>query len=276
MRKTRRAVIVFAVLLLCLSVVPAEAQANVVSLGKTYQFITDVSEGYPDSAEYKLTNGVYASPVETGETSFYYKSEEYVGLNQSAVDENGNFVLVLDLDSVMNDLSAFEISYLNETDIGIFAPDSVTFYVSETRNGDYVPVGTIDINEPTTAGISESKTAVVTPDGPVAGQFIMIEIKHLGSYVDDEGVTRTAGWVFLDEISVYGAEEESPDQSPDESPEESPVESPDTSPETSPDESVPEAGDNMRIISASILAVASVLMILGIIRKRRYGGFKKL
>ena len=245
-----------AVLLICLLAMPASAQTAPVSLGKTYQFITEASTGYPDSEGYKLTNGIYASPVPTGDTEYYYKSPEYVGLNQSAVDENGNFVIVLDLGSVMDDLSAFELSYLNETDIGIYAPPSVTFYVSETRNGNYTSVGTRVTDEPKTAGVSQTNIARVIPEGPVTGQFVMIEIKHLGSFTDDEGNQKTAGWVFIDEISVFGATPEAPPVSPDQ-----------TQDVTSP--GAPQTGDNPEVIAYLIIAFASLLMIIGFIRYRR-------
>ncbi|PKM60955.1 MAG: hypothetical protein CVU97_07540, partial [Firmicutes bacterium HGW-Firmicutes-21] len=250
---------------ICLSAIPANAQQTAVSLGKTYQFITPVSEGYPDNAAYKLTNGVYAAPVTTGETAYYYKSDEYVGLNQSAVDENGNFVIILDLDSIMDDLMGFEISYLNETSIGIYAPSSVTFYVSDTRNGVYTPIGTKTIDEPTTAGISQSLKTRVTADGPVSGQYIMIEIEHKGTFEDEQGNPKTAGWVFLDEISVFGVDGGNGNETQ--------AETNDLTNDIT-ENAPPVTGDDFSVVAYSIIALASVIMIIGIFIKRKASHLK--
>ena len=250
----KKLMVVVTIVILCLSILPASAQSDIVSLGKTYQLITPASSGYPDTSEYKLTNGVYAeSETETS----YFASPEYVGFNQVAVDENNNFVIVLDLGSEVYDLSRFEISYLNETDIGVFSPASVTFSISDTRNGTYTPIGTQVIDDPVTGGIVQTGKATVIPDGPISGQYIMIVVKRKDSFENEQGQTVSPGWVFLDEISVFGTEgggdvsEESPDQTQDNSPD------------------VPETGDTVSVIAYIILGLTSLLMVCGIILNRK-------
>lgn len=247
----KKIIIAATVMLICCSAVSAGAQSDAVSLGKTYQLITPASSAYPDTSANKLTNGVYASPTEAGS---YYQSPEFVGFNRSNVDGNGNFVIVIDLGSVMNDFSRFEISYLNETEVGIFAPVSVTFSVSETRNENYTSVGTQAIDVPEAAAPQVNK-ATVTPEGPVSGQYVMIEIKLRESFDDGNGNTVTPGWVFLDEISVYGTDGDGNVVSED-----------DTS------QSHPQTGneDDTAMLAYFIIGLTSLLMICGIIMKRKY------
>jgi hypothetical protein len=205
--KMKKLIIIPVILLVCLYSLPVSAQESAISLGKTYESITPASSAYPDTSAQKLTNGVFASPTASDTSASaqsYYKSAEYVGFNQASVDTNGNFVILLDLGSVATNLSSFEVSYLNETDVGIYSPASVTFSVSDVRNGNYTSVGIAQLSDSTTAGVVETKKATITPDGAINGQYIKIEIKPQSSFTDVSGGTVTPGWVFLDEITVSG------------------------------------------------------------------------
>lgn len=179
----------------------ANAEENEISYGKTYTLITPASEGYPDDGV-KLTDGIYGT-IPDGSTN-YYSSGAYVGFNQSAVDENGNFVIVLDLGRVYNDISGFTIGFLNETSVGIFAPKSVTFAISDTENGSYTDIGTLNTEKSVAEDVSETHSATLSAEDE-SGRYVRVTIEHLGEYVDDAGATKNAGWTFIDEISVHSS-----------------------------------------------------------------------
>ena len=253
----KKIIFIAAALLIYFYAFPVSAQGVPVSQGKTYDSVTPASTGYPDTA-HELTNGVFAAANETGS---FYQNPEYVGFNQTAVDENGNFVIIIDLGSVMSDLSSFKISYLNQVDIGIYAPSSVTFSVSDVRNGSYTPVGTATIDEPKTAGTTESNKATVTPEGVVSGQYVMVEVKHLGSFQNENNETVSAGWVFLDEITVNGA---TADVSSEDV---SQADISDIIDETSIN--IPETGDGINFVFYIILGLTGMSLINSMIKRRK-------
>ena len=117
----KRAFALFCFLALSLSGMTVSALQNVVSLRKTYELLTPASAGYPDE-DYQLTNGRYGTPVATDTGSNFYRNPEYVGFRRDDANADGNFVILLDLGESLNDLTAFELSYLNEPSVGIFAP----------------------------------------------------------------------------------------------------------------------------------------------------------
>ncbi len=237
----KRIMIAAAVLLLSITVITAQAQSGVISTGKSYQLITPASSAYPDTGT-KLTDGNFASTA--GGAS--YSNSAFVGFNKSNADANGNFEIIIDLGSVHTDLSKFEISYLHQTDAGIYAPGAVTFSVAETRNGTYTAVGTQTITEPTMTQINKT---TVTPDGPLSGQYVKVEVRIRAPISDETGgATVTPSWVFLDEISIYG-----------------------TSATTSlPEESrAPQTGDGITVLAFAIIGVASIVMLCIIIKERK-------
>lgn len=197
-------IICLAVFLGCmLSVLSVSAAQNVVSLHKGYELLTKASEGYPDSEEEKLTNGRYGTPVAAGNASYYYRNGEFVGFHRDDANADGNFVILLDLAESLEDLADFEIGYLNETDVGIFAPVKVTFYISDTRDGDFAFVGERAISESTASGQQKAGVATVTPETPVSGRYVMCIITPRGTYREEDGGTeKTAAWTFIDEVTV--------------------------------------------------------------------------
>lgn len=196
---------VFLLIISLLSLIPVSAsaatQGSRVSDGKTYTLVTPASEAYPDNGS-RLTDGVFATLPDGAKN--YYNSVYYVGFNQKDVDESQNFVVIIDLGKQYDDLCAFTIGYLNETDIGIFAPKRVTFAVSDVRNGEYTDVGTLETEKATTAGLSETYASTLAAEA-VAGRFVRVTITHLGGFNDENNVLQTAGWAFIDEIAVYSA-----------------------------------------------------------------------
>ncbi len=217
------------VFVLALSVVQfASAEGTEVSYGKTYTLVTAASEGYPDDG-IKLTDGIYGT-IPDGNTN-YYSSGAYVGFNQNEVDDDGNFVIILDLGRVYDNLSGFTVGFLNETSVGIYAPKSVSFAVSDTADGTFSDVGTLDTEKSTADGISETHAATLDADN-ISGRFVRVTVQHLGEYTDAAGETKTAGWTFLDEISVFSSGD-SNDESSASSDAESSEESSETSSESS-------------------------------------------
>jgi len=176
----------------------ASAEETEISYGKTYTLVTPASEGYPDDG-IKLTDGVFGT-IPDGANG-YFSSGAYVGFNQNDVDDDGNFVIMLDLGRVYDDLSGFGIGFLNETSVGIFAPKSVTFAVSDTTDGTFTDVGTLDTAQSTADGVSETHFELL--EETASGRFVRISIEHLGEYTNDNGETKSVGWTFIDEISVF-------------------------------------------------------------------------
>lgn len=229
-----------AVLLLSISVITAQAQSSVISTGKPYQLLTPASSAYPDNGT-KLTDGKYASSAGYGDAAF-------VGLNKNDANASGKFEIIIDLGSVHTDMSKFEISYLHQTDAGIYAPGSVTFSVAETRNGTYTTVGTQSIVEPAMTQVNKT---TVTPDGPLSGQFVKVDVAIKAPMTDETGgATVTPSWVFLDEISIYGTAGA-------------------TTSSTSEVSKPPQTGDGITILAFSIIGVTAVIMLCIVIKQRR-------
>ena len=191
----------FSVLLLFTMLLYPAAEGSEVSYGKGYSLITPASSAYPDDG-IKLTDGIYGT-VPDGKNN-YYSSAAYVGFNQNDVDENGNFVIILDLGRKYTDLSAFTVGFLNETDVGIYAPKSVSFALSDERNGEYNEIGTLDTAKSTSGGLSETFAMTLAADD-AEGRFVRVTVKHLGSFTDENGEEQKSGWVFIDEISAYSS-----------------------------------------------------------------------
>lgn len=236
----------------------ASAETRTLSEGKSYTLLTSASDAYPDDT-IKLTDGVYGT-IPDGSTS-YYSSNAYVGFNQSDVDENGNFVILLDLGEARQDITAFSVGFLNETSVGIFAPKSITVAVSDTRNGEFLDVGTLDTAKPVANGLSETHVATLSTDN-LSGRYVRFTIKHLGEYVDDIGATKTAGWTFIDEIAVYSSGD---------SGDTSDVSSDPTPPQESDIESRPPVvpGDKANMLSFILLAAAALCMTLALFAKTK-------
>ena len=256
------------VLLLSLSLIPqALAEESEVSLGKSYTLVTPASSGYADDGK-KLTDGIYGT-VPDGSTN-YYSSGAYVGFNQSAVDENGNFVIILDLGEIYDDLSGFTIGFLNETSVGIFAPKSVNFALSDTEDGVFEDVGTLTTEKSKSDGISETHSMTLAVEN-ASGRYLRVSVKHLGEYTDDSGATKSAGWTFIDEISVYSSGSANGSTSESENDSTLPSESSDMSSESSVSDSpVVPGDDNASPFVFALLAISSLTMAaaLFIVKKR--------
>ena len=268
--------ILFSALLLFALLLSPSAEGSEVSYGKSYSLITPASSAYPDDG-IKLTDGIYGT-VPDGKNN-YYSSAAYVGFNQKDVNENGDFVIILDLGRTYTDLSAFTVGFLNETDVGIYAPKSVSFSLSDERNGEYTEVGTLNTEKSTEAGLSESFAATLAAED-AHGRFLRVTIKHLGRFVNADGEEMTSGWTFINEISVYSSGNgnalgdtsgESTGDKPSESPTQ-PTESSENQ-EASIESSLPEQvkpGDNgVPYIFWALLAVSMLAMTGALFYKKR-------
>lgn len=250
----------------------ASAEEGEISYGKSYALITPASAAYPDSGS-KLTDGIYGTLPDGG--SSYYSSGAYVGFNQVDTDENGNFVIILDLGRVYGDISAVTIGFLNETGAGIYAPKSVTFALADDRNGDYTELGALNTAKSTESGISETFAMTLAADN-AEGRYLRVTVTHLGEFTDADGNAKTAGWTFIDEISVYSSGDSSngaggeslgessntvdDSSSPAESSEISENEASAPVTESSEPE-IPDAGDDGGILAFILLALSSFAMI---------------
>lgn len=193
--------IVIATILIFTFLFSAHASGNEISYGKSYNLITPSSSAYPDK-ENKLTDGVFGS-IPDGKNN-YYSSGAYVGFNQVDVNENGYFIVLLDLGKIYYDLSAFTIGFLNETDVGIYAPKSVSFAVAKERNDEYTEIGSLNTQKSTSSGQSETYAMTLATDD-IEGRFIRITIEHLAKFTDENGVEKNSGWTFIDEIIVFSS-----------------------------------------------------------------------
>ncbi len=273
--------ILFLAVFLALALMSAvSAEGSEISYGKSYTLVTPASAAYPDDG-IKLTDGIYGTIPDGG--SGYYSSGAYVGFNQVDVDDNGNFEIILDLGQLREDISAITIGFLNETSAGIYAPKSVSFALADDRNGSYSELGTLDTEKSTENGLSETFAMTLAAED-ASGRYLRVTIEHLGEFPDANGETKTAGWTFIDEISVYssgnasnGAGDESIDESsttvsesssPAESSEISENETSAPLTESSTPE-IPDAGDNSGILAFILLALSSFAMIGALFTSRK-------
>ena len=245
MKKTATLFLILCLLLMLGAPFNASAEANEVSKGASYTLLTPASEGYPDDGK-KLTDGVHGTHKEG--LDGYYAGGDYVGFNKAQLNDDGNFVILLDLGKVYSNLSEFTLGYLNETAVGITAPASVSFSVSEDRNGVYNKVGEAETT-PSNPDVSATYAKTVTAKA-VSGRFVRVEIKPFG-YTDDAGSYVSVPWTFIDEITIRtngSADSESDASSPTQ----------DQTPDT------PQMGDGTVIFAFVLLALASLAMMLAL------------
>ncbi|NCA93454.1 LPXTG cell wall anchor domain-containing protein [bacterium] len=192
------------IVLLVLSVfalpVMALEEAALLSGNKTYTLVTPASAAYPDDDSFKLTDGIKGELTDGN----YYKSDAFIGFNQAAKDENGDFVIILDLGSDYNNIRTFSLNYLIETDVGIYAPQSYSVYIANEAEGTYTHVGSAVITGNKEAGAALTGSSEITAPENVSGQYIKFVIHHLEPF-DNDGTTVTSGWTFIDEIGVYAS-----------------------------------------------------------------------
>ncbi|NLN55921.1 MAG: hypothetical protein GX148_06455 [Clostridiales bacterium] len=185
-----------------LLILPAMAagEGALLSRGKSYTLVTPGSVAYPDDESLKLTDGVRGELTD----DFYYKSPAYVGFNQANKDENGDFVIILDLGADYDNIKTFTLSYLAETDVGIYAPSSFSVYIADEDDGSYIHQGSVVIGESTEEGLQKTGTASIELPQDAGGRFVRFVIHHQEPF-EKEGTTVNAGWAFIDEIEVYSS-----------------------------------------------------------------------
>ena len=189
---------------ICLAAVAAgaaEPASGIISVGAEYKLKTPASAAYPDTGKL-LTDGARGELGE-GQTA-YYSTGAYVGFNSSQLGEDGIFEITVDLGRVCSDLTAFSVGYLNETSVGVFAPEYVEFSVCDTESGDYSPLGKVETAKTTAPGDSQTHVSTLATD-PVSGRYVKATVKALKSYTGADGAAHNAGWTFIDEISVYSS-----------------------------------------------------------------------
>ncbi len=178
-----------------LTVFASEAE---ISRGCEYSLITPASRAYPDNME-KLTDGGYGSLTENSEG--YYASPAYVGFERSDVDEKGNFVVIVDLGEISQDITSVSVGYLNERVYGIYAPRSIEFAISDTRNGEYNHLGILYSDIETESEIAGPMAKSLSLNN-AKGRFLRVTITP-DEYQNESGEKEIAKWTFIDEIAVF-------------------------------------------------------------------------
>lgn len=286
MKKALMSAVLVLVLVLSFAVVPS-AEGSEVSYGAEYTLLTPASDGYPDDG-IKLTDGIYGT-IPDGANN-YYASGAYVGFHRDNVDENGNFVIIVDLGDSYDNLNSFTIGYLNDNAAGISAPKSVLFSVSGERNGEYTAVGTLETSQEYSD--SANTFAKTLSAEPTEGRFVKVTITP-DEYAEGE-TTQTATWTFIDEIAVHVGVTSGGDESSDTSntsnesgatsDESTDISADDSSIDTESDTSIgsgadsnadlsqstPQTGDyGMSVVGFVLLAVAAVSMAFALFFRKK-------
>lgn len=241
------------------------------SAGADYDLITPASEAYPDDGV-KLTDGLYGALAEG--TDGYYASGAYVGFNKANINENGNFALIIDLGQVKTDITRVSVGYLSETEAGIHAPKSVTFAISDERNGNYETLGTLDTVPENT---SDAATYVKTLETrQKSGRYVLVTVTP-GDYTGKVDSASVAPWTFIDEISVRSVTDSETSEN-SRYPETSEGAEETTEPtgdevippadETQPPEDTPQTGDSGMILGFVLLTAAAAAMAIALFLRR--------
>lgn len=126
--------------------------------------------------------------------------------------EGGDITLLFDLQNEKT-LYGLSLGFINNMNVGISIPGSVTFYVSKD-NENWTSVGTFEgiknvqehFDNREQIGIYTQKAIASMIDG-VDARYIKVEIKNPGTYKRDrngDGIkeTTTKTWIFMDEFDV--------------------------------------------------------------------------
>lgn len=151
---------------------------------------------YPDESDKSLTDGIAAG------ASTDYSDSAFVGFNKGTdfYVENGYASVLVDLGARywIDEFSAYYGTGYN-IDVGISAPESIEFYVSDDKTSWY-KAGAITVTDDTS--VNCAKTAL-SLDASVAGRYI--EYRFIG----------TSNWIMVAEVSAFeGSENPSFDPNP--------------------------------------------------------------
>ncbi|MBQ9847993.1 MAG: DUF4855 domain-containing protein [Clostridia bacterium] len=144
-----------------------------VSYAKQYTLSVDPGSSYPDTYNCELTDSANAY-------STSYTNPAFVGFSS-------NIDIVVDLEDDGKYLNAFAISYLSVDTAGIYIPRSVYVYGSND-NSNWSNVGNISLPS--------------FKDNIIANAKLELSEEVDYRYIKFS-VTRSAAWVFIDEIYVY-------------------------------------------------------------------------
>ncbi len=183
--------------LLCLFSLGTNAALDY-SEGREYKLITPSSQAFPDNGS-KLTDGVYGTLPDGADA--YYSSPAYVGFSLDDADDHGNFVIIMDLGEVRENITEITVGYLNERLYGIYAPKSISFAIAETRNSNYEFIGTVNLN-PEIDGETGGPLAKSFAANNATGQFLKVTITPDEFENPKTQSRQRAKWTFIDEINV--------------------------------------------------------------------------
>ena len=155
--------------------------ATVISTGTSYENDSVAGDAYPDTYGTELTDGQFAPDTDSS-----YSDSKYSGYTDSTV------FVTIDLGKVYDNIYEFRCSHLSINAAGIFPPGSVKIMVSEDGEK-YTNVGYCKVPE-----LEEGtrKEAVYTSEYYITARFVKF------------AVSKSAAWVFLDELMVIANEDD--------------------------------------------------------------------
>lgn len=240
-----------ALVLLISFTVNVAAEESVISNGSSYSLITTPSASYADDGK-KLTDGVFGTIPDGG--TGYYSSNAYIGFTDENVDADGNIVIILDLGKEYTNITKMGIGYLNETSVGIYAPKTVRFEISNDRADGYSEAGTLTTAKETESGLSQTYADTVETS-KLSGRYVRITITPLAEFTNADGNPERAEWTFIDEITVFADEDTSEAESSD--------------PESEPENEKPQTGDDLEVFAFVLLALSSLAMLVALFVRSR-------
>ncbi len=247
--------LIFAFAFLTLFAVNAYAAETIVSNDASYSLITTPSDSYADDGK-KLTDGVFGT-IPDGSTG-YYSSNAYVGFTEENVDTDGNFVVILDLGKEYTNITKVGIGYLNETSVGIYAPKTVRFEISNERADGYSEAGTLTTTKGTEKGLSQTYADTVETMN-LSGRYVRVTITPLGEFTNEEGIAERAEWTFIDEITVFTDEATSESESSET----------ESETESESENEKPQTGDDLEVFAFVLLALSSLAMLIALLVRSR-------
>lgn len=195
--------LLFTLILLCGMTVFAALEN--ISLGMSYTLSANPGNSYSDDGK-MLTDGVHGTM--SGES--YHKSGTYVGIPATSLDENGEFAVTVDLGSVKENITGFDLYYTAETDASVYAPEYAAVFVSDDGN-DYTAAEKVMSGESTEAGIVKAGVISIRLNAGVSARYVKFVIKNPHVTAGDANSLVNSGWMFIDEVSVLQDDGKTPE-----------------------------------------------------------------
>lgn len=184
-KKAAYGFVTFALVLMIFQTEIPETHAAAVNLalGKPYVSSLNASNSYPDTSGTELTDGIYANG---SYTKAAWQGRENVGSYTQTIDLQQSATI-----------TEVWTNFLEQPGVGIYWPQTVSFAYS-TDGTSFTSLG----NATPATAVGTSKKYELTLSSPVQAQYVRMT------------VTDPGGWVFEDEMEVWGEWDGLPPQSP--------------------------------------------------------------